>query len=437
MRGARYSLKHVNKSTSDEEYWDFRTVPALLEVDQPDLPIVDRIPAMNEFINPPFLEAVSQDAELTTLELVKKYGYNGQLHKVTTSDGYILELHRITGRANSSESEQKPVVLVMHGLLCSSVVWVISGPKEGLGYVLSDAGYDVWLGNARGSTYSREHVSLSIHDKAYWDFSWHEMGTRDLPATIDYILKTTGKEKLFYIGHSQGTTSFFVMATEVPEYQNKTQAMFAMAPVAYCGRLASPVIQSLARYFGPLDTLLELLGQYEFKPTDKAMQMFGELVCAKDAITEPLCSNILYLIAGFDKGQFNKTLLPIILGHIPAGSSTKQILHYTQLIKTGFFFTSGKFRQFDYGLIGNIIKYSSFSPPSYDLRKIRVPVSLHYSNNDWLANVKDVEKLYKELANPYGKFRVPYDKFNHLDYMWAINVKNLVYDKILGLMTNF
>lgn len=65
---------------------------------------------------------------------MNKYGYNGQLHKVTTSDGYILELHRLTGRANSSNSEvQKPVAFVMHGLLCSSAGWVVAGPEKGLG----------------------------------------------------------------------------------------------------------------------------------------------------------------------------------------------------------------------------------------------------------------------------------------------------------------
>jgi len=70
---------------------------------------------------------------------------------------------------------------------------------------------------------------------------------------IDHILKTTGQEKLFYLGHSQGTTNFFVMATEVPEYQNKIQAMFAMAPVAYCGRISSALMQLLARLTNSID----------------------------------------------------------------------------------------------------------------------------------------------------------------------------------------
>ncbi|EFN72780.1 Lipase 3 [Camponotus floridanus] len=407
-----------------------------LVFDQPDISLIDhQISAIKKFVEP---QAVHPDAKLSTLELVNKYNYNGQLHEVITSDGYILELHRLIGRVNSSDSKvQKPIAFLMPGLMCSSSAWVVSGPEKGLAYILSDAGYDVWLGNARGTLYSRKHVSLSTFDKEYWDFSWHETGIRDLPAMIDHILETTGQEKLFYLGHSQGTTNFFVMATEMPEYQNKIQAMFAMAPVAYCGKVSSALMQLLARLTNSITTMMKLIGLYEFEPTGEGMKVFQELICREDAITQPFCSNMLFLITGFDKEQFNNTLLPIILGHAPAGASTKQMVHFAQLVKSGGFITSGEFRQFDYGLLYNKIKYGSFRPPIYDLKKIHVPVSLHYGSNDWIADVKDVDKLYTKLGNPFGKFRVPYDKFNHLDFLWAKDVKSLLYDKILSLMTHF
>lgn len=32
------------------------------------------------------------------------------------------------------------------------------------------------MGNARGNTFSRNHVSLLPSGTAFWDFSWHEIG---------------------------------------------------------------------------------------------------------------------------------------------------------------------------------------------------------------------------------------------------------------------
>lgn len=72
-----------------------------------------------------------------------------------------------------------------------------------LAYILADLGFDVWLGNARGNRYSRGHHSMSVESEEFWDFSWHEIGFYDIPAMINYVLDTTKKDKLDYIGHSQ------------------------------------------------------------------------------------------------------------------------------------------------------------------------------------------------------------------------------------------
>lgn len=111
-------------------------------------------------------------------------------------DCYFLEMHRIPhGKDNppaegeirpgiggsfliflnmyffNSRSFHVPAVYLQHGLLCSSADWVMGIPSKSLGYILADAGYDVWLGNYRGNTYSRRHCEHDPSNNKFWEFS--------------------------------------------------------------------------------------------------------------------------------------------------------------------------------------------------------------------------------------------------------------------------
>lgn len=93
--------------------------------------------------------------------------------QVKTEDGYLLNIHRIPcGRHGCGDGIRQPVFL-QHGILASSADFIISGPDKGIAFILADLGYDVWLSNFRGNTYSRHHETYSINDKEFWDFSFH------------------------------------------------------------------------------------------------------------------------------------------------------------------------------------------------------------------------------------------------------------------------
>ncbi|XP_015184619.1 PREDICTED: uncharacterized protein LOC107070697 [Polistes dominula] len=360
------------------------------------------------------------DVDLNTEQLITKYGYPSETHIVVTEDYYLLTLHRIRGKPNSHP------VLVQHGLLASSADWVIPGPKKGLAYLLADDGYDVWLGNFRGNTYSRAHQNLSPNDAKFWDFSWHEMGIYDLPAMITYITNLK-QSNLTYIGHSMGSTAFYVMSTMRSDLTSRIKMMFSLGPAIYLSQMKSP-----ARYFAPfsnnLQFLTRLFGQNEFLPQSSVIKFLVKYGCDLSSLGTAVCSNIVFLLAGFDKAQMNTTLLPVILSHAPAGASTKTLIHFLQEVK------SAKFRQFDYGTKKNRQMYNSIIPPEYNISTITVPIALYYGSNDWFINVKDLFKVSKELKNVIDVYKVPFEKFNHVDFMWAVDAPKLVYSRILRTM---
>jgi lysosomal acid lipase/cholesteryl ester hydrolase len=74
---------------------------------------------------------------------------------------------------------------------------------------------------------------MSPTSNEFWDFSFHEIGYFDVPAMIDFVLNHTKSSKLFYIGHSQGTSSILVLLSKRPEYNQKVMQVHLFAPAAF------------------------------------------------------------------------------------------------------------------------------------------------------------------------------------------------------------
>ncbi|XP_022178043.1 gastric triacylglycerol lipase-like [Myzus persicae] len=293
---------------------------------------------------------------------------------------------------------------------------------------LADAGYDVWLANSRGNTYSRKHVSLNYKQKSYWNFSLHEIGTYDLPAAVDYILMKTNTSQLHYIGYSMGTTVFYIMASARPEYQSKIRSQISLAPVAYFTHTRSP-IKHVAPYARMINIAYQRMTNGMVMPQTMTKKIFASTVCAGKMTQKLICQRgIMFFICGSDPQYFNTKLIPLIMGHFPSGTSSMVPEHFAQIK------LKDVFGRYDYGLVTNVERYNSTEPLTYDLTSIQVPITLMYGKNDLLADVQDVMKLKSQLPRLMDAVMIGNPYFNHLDFLWSIEVNERVNDPIKEIL---
>jgi hypothetical protein len=142
-----------------------------------------------------------------------------------------------------------------------------------------------------------------------------------------------------------------------------------------------------------------------------------------------ICENLLFVYCGPSK-HMNETRVPVYATHSPAGSSVKDMIHFSQMV------ISGKFQKFDYGSPqSNMDHYNQTEPPVYDLGLIKTPIALYSASNDWLADPEDVQLLRKTLPNIVDDYEI--ETWNHLDFIWAVDTKELLYDRMIKLMMNY
>lgn len=106
---------------------------------------------------------------------------------------------------------------------------------------LVDAGFDVWMGNNRGTKYSAENTQYTDKtSEEYWNWSWGEMGTIDAPAFIDRIIQITSQPQVTYIGYDQGNTQIFYGLTQDKTLASKINKVIALAPCVFYNSKTMP-----------------------------------------------------------------------------------------------------------------------------------------------------------------------------------------------------
>lgn len=111
-------------------------------------------------------------------------------------------------------------------------------------------------------------------------------------------------------------------------------------------------------------------------------------------------------------------MLPTFLCHTPSGASINQLIHYGLLTKYAYF---GPFKN-----------QNEDVPPDFTLARITTPLIIHDSRSDRTLNRRDMNRLIQQLNHrPNFEHHLIEDVFNHVDFIWGINARAIVYDRLI------
>uniref|UniRef100_A0A0R3RFS2 Abhydro_lipase domain-containing protein n=1 Tax=Elaeophora elaphi TaxID=1147741 RepID=A0A0R3RFS2_9BILA len=335
-----------------------------------------------------------------SVEIILYHGYPVQVFHARTDDGYILDLHRIPyGCFNNQKS--RPVIFLQHGLLGSSADWVENFPNQSFGI---------------------------FSNELFWEFSWDQMAKYDLDATFDVILSETKEKSLYYVGFSQGTLIMFAKLSQDPKFASKIRKFFALGPVATVANVKG-LFRLFATKLFPSSKLMRLFfGKKFFTLNSKLAKMIAILLC-KNHFLNPLCSDVLFQIAGPGSNQFNQSRLLVYIGG-EGGTSVMNMIHWMQMVN------SGKMQAYNYESVKqNQLHYGRDSPPIHNVSSIDVPIYLYWSKGDWLATAADIQKsLLSVLPNSSIKTSQEFEDYNHLDFIWGLRAPADIYQPIISII---
>ncbi|KAK5459675.1 cholesterol esterase [Exophiala xenobiotica] len=360
-------------------------------------------------------------------ELCALFGYYAEEHVVQTADGYLLGVHRLPFRKGEehsghavnagSDSLRKPVVYLHHGLLMNSEVWVcITEEERCLPFTLASHGYDVWLGNNRGNKYSKKSTRCSPTSTKFWDFSIEEFAFHDIPNTVDYILNTTSQSTLSYIGFSQGTAQAFAALSIHPGLNDKVNVFIALAPAMSPAGLSNGIVDALVKT-SP-DVLFLAFGRKSILSSATMWQS----ILYPPIFVRLIDMSLSFLFAWYGRNISVQQKLAAY-PHLYSFTSTKSVVHWFQIIRNKSFqmYDDDGSNKFSIGASNRYYKVAKFPT-----RNIKTPIVLVYGGSDSLV---DIRVMLKELPRHTIATEIPH--FEHLDFLWAQDVHNLVFPHVL------
>lgn len=344
-------------------------------------------------------------------EMCRLFGYDIESRIVRTKDGYLLSVQRII-KPDAPSPRNGKVVYLHHGLLMDCEIWVTMLDKNfNLPFLLYDLGYDVWLGNNRGNKYSQKHLYIKTNSEKFWDFSIDEFALFDIPDTINYILDDTKKEKLTYIGFSQGTAQAFASVSVNPELNDKVDKIIAISPATTPHGLYSKF----------LDILLKSTPEFIYLMFSRRILMPSVLFW-QNIMYPPFFDTSIdisnYLLFNWRSENISKVQKLSSYAHLYSTTSVKTVVHWFQIM------AAKNFQMF------NDANISGLQPISYPLKNIKIPIYLVYGDSDSLV---DIEVMTNQLPKEYTTAQCV-KGHEHLDNIWGYDVYENVFSHVLRFL---
>ncbi len=357
---------------------------------------------------------------------ISNLGLDLEEETVTTEDRYVNTMWRLTSKDPNNRNGKS--VIMQHGLLDGAFTFLILA-EDSLPKKLCDEGYVVYLPYIRGTQFSRSHLDYdSGLTSKYWDFSFDHMAAYDVPANINFVKNRDGVEKVYYIGHSQGSLTFFLAYMNNPEFMEKNIAKFiALGTVPNVNNAPHFLIKLFDK-----SKILNLIPVKNFLTLPKEVgQVFVPLCTSKAKF---LCNSILSLAFSgtHETGRIDYDRLgKNIFLYEPGGTSLQNMKHWIQIYK------AKRAQKYDYGLVENLKHYGQTTPPVYDLKKMKgysIPSLMTISDADPFANPQDTLDFVDNIENKKVVNILSLTNYNHIDYFWADSAVQEIFPKVMNFL---
>lgn len=323
----------------------------------------------------------------------------------------------------------------------NSEVWVcLTDEQRCLPFELLERGFDVWVfesppwaascvanallqfGNNRGNKYSKKAIHSSPTSVQFWDFSMDEFAFHDIPDTISYILDVTQQKSLSYIGFSQGTAQAFATLAIHPRLNSQVNVFIGLAPAMAPAGLSNGVVDSLIK--ASPSVLYLMFGRRSILSSATMWEtlLYPPLFCR-------LIDMALSFLFRWQTSNISTSQKLAAYPHLYSFTSTKSVVHWFQIIRNRCF------QMYDDDVhqpmsVTTPRKYSKVA--KYPTRNIRTPVVLVYGGSDSLV---DIGSMLKELPAKTVATEIPH--YEHLDFLWARDVDQQVFQHVFDALDSF